>query len=86
MICLPAVGLFSGRTVTGEAQLDMITYSVDTMVLKDMLHDSGLPVLRGPVKVWVVDNYRDNMIHISTEDGTANCRIGIISREVTTRI
>ena len=59
-----------GENSNGEAQLDMITYSVDTMVLKDMLHDSGLPVLRGPVKVWVVDNYRDNMIHISTEDGT----------------
>ena len=59
-----------GENSNGEAQLDMITYSVDTMVLKDMLHDSGLPALRGPVKVWVVDNYRDNMIHISTEDGT----------------
>lgn len=32
-----------GENSNGEAQLDMITYSVDTMVLKDMLHDSGLP-------------------------------------------
>ena len=46
-----------GENSNGEAQLDMITYSVDTLVLKDMLHDSGLPVLREPVKVWVVDNY-----------------------------
>ena len=29
-----------GENSNGEAQLDMITYSVDTMVLKDMLHDS----------------------------------------------
>lgn len=73
-----------GENSNGEAQLDMITYSVDTMVLKDMLHDSGLPALRGPVKVWVVDNYRDNMIHIST--GRRYIPFGrIISKEVTTR-
>lgn len=59
-----------GENSNGEAQLDMITYSVDTMVLKDILTESGLPVLRDPVKIWVVDNYTANMIHVSTGDGT----------------
>lgn len=59
-----------GENSNGEAQMDMITFSVDTMVLKDILHDSGLPVLRNPEKVWVVDNYTNNMIHVSTGDGT----------------
>ena len=59
-----------GENSNGEACLDMVTYSVDTLVLKDLLKESGLPVLRNPVKVWVVDNYRDNMIHVSTGDGT----------------
>ena len=59
-----------GENSNGEAQLDMITYSGDTMVLKDILTESGLPVLRDPVKVWVVDNYTANMIHVSTGDGT----------------
>ena len=59
-----------GENSNGEAQMDMITYSVDTMVLKNILQESGLPVLKDPVKVWVVDNYVDNMIHVSTGDGT----------------
>ena len=59
-----------GENSNGEVQMDMITYSVDTIVLKDILAESGLPVLRDPVKVWVVDNYTANMIHVSTGDGT----------------
>lgn len=59
-----------GENGNGEAQLDMITYSVDTVVLKNILHESGVPVLRNPVRVWVVDNYTNNMIHVSTGDGT----------------
>ena len=59
-----------GENSNGETQMDMISYSVDTMVLKDILAESGLPVLRDPVKVWVVDNYKENMIHVSTGDGT----------------
>lgn len=55
------------------------------MVLKDMLHDSGLPALRGPVKVWVVDNYRDNTWFIFRRRQFIPFGSGDNFKEVTTR-
>lgn len=59
-----------GENDEGFVQMDMLAMSGDTTLMKDIIKESGLPPLKGPVKVWVIDNYKDNMIHVSTKDGT----------------
>ncbi len=65
----------SGWVVLGEndegfIQMDMVSTVRDTVILKNILKDSGLPPLKKPVNVWVIDHYANNMTHVSTEEGT----------------
>lgn len=59
-----------GENDEGYVQMDMLAMSGDTILMKDIIQESGLPLLKNPVMVWVIDNYRDNMVHVSTKDGT----------------
>ena len=59
-----------GENDEGFIQMDMVSTVNDTIVLKNILKDSGLPPLKKPVYLWVIDNYSKNMTHVSTEDGT----------------
>lgn len=59
-----------GENDEGTIQMDMLAMGGDTILMKNILQESGLPPLKDPVKVWVIDYYRDNMIHVSTKDGT----------------
>lgn len=65
----------SGWVVLGEndegfIQMDMVSTVRDTVILKNILKDGGLPPLKKPVNVWVIDHYANNMTHVSTEEGT----------------
>lgn len=59
-----------GENDEGYIQLDMVSTVRDTIILKNILKDSGLPLLKKPVNLWVIDNYSKNMTHVSTEEGT----------------
>lgn len=62
--------LLLGENDEGYVQMDMISIGIDTLILKNILNENGLPPLKKPTCLWVIDNYDKNMTHIGTEDGT----------------
>lgn len=62
--------LFLGEKEDGTAGLDMVSTATDTIILKNMLDNCGLPVLEGPLRVMYTGYYyRGNCIWVTTETG-----------------
>ncbi|MGL5682221.1 MAG: PKD-like family lipoprotein [Marinifilaceae bacterium] len=64
-----------GEDKEGNAALDMIVLSLDTLVAKDLLKNSGLPTLKRPLRVmWSGDGRSQfdawRKLWITTEDGS----------------
>ncbi len=59
-----------GENDEGFIQMDMVSTVRDTVILKNILKDSGCPPLKKPINLWVIDNFNKNMTHVSTGDGT----------------
>ncbi len=64
--------LIWGENEQGEAQLDMLSFvNNDTLLMKDILNGSDLPVLRKPTFLFVPITFMgDNAIQLGSEDGT----------------
>lgn len=61
--------LVLGEDEEGYAQLDAISMSKDTSLVKNVLDDSGLPKLKGPRALWS-PKYTNADVYVSTDDGT----------------
>ncbi len=60
-----------GENENGEAQLDMLAFvNNDTLLMKDILNGSELPVLRKPTFLFLPISIGDNAIQLGSEDGT----------------
>lgn len=67
--------LILGEEEDGTVGLDMVSMSNDTIVLKDLLKNNGLPVLRKPLRVMYTGSYTPSMdpyvrLWIMTEEGS----------------
>lgn len=62
--------LVFGEKENGEADLDMISFAKDTIVLKELLAENGLPALKKPLRVMYTGSGEENSyVWISTEEG-----------------
>ena len=61
--------LVLGEDESGYATMDVLSMSKDTILLKNVLEESGLPQLKGPRTVWSPRGPTAE-VYVSTEDGT----------------
>ena len=62
--------LFLGEKEDGTVGLDMVSTATDTIILKNMLDNCGLPELYGPLRVMYTGYYyKNNCVWIVTESG-----------------
>ncbi len=62
--------LLLGEDEAGNANLDMISMSKDTIILKNLLNDCGLPTMQNPKRVMYTGTYSndDRYVWITTAD------------------